>query len=426
MTVKVAHLNTNMYGGAAIVARRIHRALLQAKVTSGLFTKYGLTADEPHHYYIKDAHIINFMRRRFSSSRLFGIAKFVKDMALDRHLRGRPKGFELFSPLDDLKVPQQFDLLAGYDVIHLHWINNLVGISPLLERFHNKRFIWTLHDMNPITGGCHHSDQCMKFVSGCHVCPQLKNTIDETYSHKIYRYKQAALSRIKTNQMFIVAPSHWLSELSQASAITGRFKHFVIPNPSFDVTPVILDKISTRVKLGLPLDKNIVLFSADNLNNPRKGIDTIFRAMDLIKNKNEILFVGIGNGAGNATSINIKYTGHIEDANLLASYYSSADLFVTASKAENSPLVVIEALTCGTPVVASSVGGIPELVTKKDGLLFSSGDSIDLSAKIELALLGSSFNREQIAAAATEKYHPSKVAANYLQLYSKLLNGSPS
>lgn len=61
------------------------------------------------------------------------------------------------------------------DVIHLHWINqgmlSLKDIQKIIDS--GKPVVWTMHDMWPITGICHHAQDCTKYQTQCHTCPLL-------------------------------------------------------------------------------------------------------------------------------------------------------------------------------------------------------------------------------------------------------------
>ena len=82
----------------------------------------------------------------------------------------------------------------------------------------------------------------------------------------------------------------------------------------------------------------------------------------------------------------------------LAVWYSAADLFCLASEKEGRPNVVLEALACGTPVVATGVWGTPEIVSRPDvGLLTDSVEPAALSARINEAL-GRTWDRDAIVA----------------------------
>ena len=89
--------------------------------------------------------------------------------------------------------------------------------------------------------------------------------------------------------------------------------------------------------------------------------------------------------------------------------YRAADVAVLSSSWENFPHAIVEALAVGTPVVATAVGGVPEIVEDgQNGLLVPSGDAQGLAAAIRIALVG----RERLAAAApasVERFSPERI-----------------
>ncbi|NJM25758.1 MAG: glycosyltransferase [Bacteroidia bacterium] len=420
--MKVVHLNTQSYGGAAAAARRLHVALRKHHVDSTLVTRYGTHAGNiPNHVYLQSGGARYFIKKHFSHSALFPLIKKLQRLHPHPNLANRPSGFEIFSPANE-QTPGPINELEQADIIHLHWVNNFISDIDFFGQHARSKFVWTLHDMNPLTGGCHHADGCMRFEQDCGVCPQLQGTIDDRYAGKVLGLKESNLAALNNNQLIVVAPSKWLLALSQSSRLLKRFRHVHIDNPAFDASPMPASRL-LRSELHLPADKKIVLFVADNLLNPRKGLHLLWDAIRLMPKKDQVQLVGIGGGANPAPDLNIIFTGSIADQGLLQKYYCASDVFVTPSLAENAPLVVIEALTCGTPVVASRVGGIPELVDYTSGLLFTVGDPADLQQQLDDALWNKSFDREVIRAHA-QRFKADIVANQYAQVYHDLLHGS--
>lgn len=415
--MKIAQINTHVYGGASIVAKRIHQSLLEIQIDSILVTKFGIAGDIPKHIFFRDGRLRKILLKIISNPAIIPVAEFILDLNQHPNLAGRPKGFEIFSPLCLSVTTSEFDVLKDRDIIHLHWINDFFEYESFFKRFSDKKFVWTLHDMNPITGGCHHSDECLKFESVCLACPQLKNTIDENYSKIVQDAKINALKHLKDEQLIVASPSVWLLELSRKSQIMGRFRHILVHNPSFKDVSLNTTKDNLRKKLGLPADKKIVLFASGNLNNTRKGIAILFQAVRLLERKKDILLVGIGHKAKRQAGLDIIYTGSLSNVELLASYFYAADIFVTPSLAENSPLVVIESLCCGTPVVASDVGGIPDLINNDNGILFPTGNIPVLVNAIASSLFEKKFDREKIRQDAISLHSPTKIALDYLNVY---------
>ena len=198
----------------------------------------------------------------------------------------------------------------------------------------------------------------------------------------------------------------------------GRFRHMILHNPSFKNDAPAGNPAESRSRLRLPLDKKIVMFVSGNLNNSRKGINLLFEAIRNIPDKKNILILGIGHTAKAQPGLDIVYTGNISNVDVLADYFNAADIFVTPSLAENSPLVVIESLCCGTPVVGSNVGGIPDLIHEGNGLLFETGNIKQLSEAITTALFEKKFDHAIIQKEAMDQHSPLKVAQAHHKVYS--------
>jgi len=138
-------------------------------------------------------------------------------------------------------------------------------------------------------------------------------------------------------------------------------------------------KGESRKKLGLPKKRKII-FSLRRLVY-KNGIDTLIESAHLVARDNpDILFVVAGKGPSRKLiedrikelriEDNIKLTGFVPDE-LLPVYYNAADYFVLPSASgEGLPLVLFEAMACGLPVIATTVGGTPEIINHmKNGVL---------------------------------------------------------
>src|SRR5437588_309147 len=92
------------------------------------------------------------------------------------------------------------------DIIHLHWVNHgFLNSSHIAEIAKlGKPVVWTFHDSNAFTGGCHVRYSCDHFQHECGNCPLLKNSSDNDYSRRIWKQKHAAY---KILNFKIIAPS---------------------------------------------------------------------------------------------------------------------------------------------------------------------------------------------------------------------------
>ena len=98
-----------------------------------------------------------------------------------------------------------------------------------------------------------------------------------------------------------------------------------------------------------------------------------------------------------------------------------ADVFVLASRFENNPVVLLEALSCGLPVVATAVGGVPEVVTDERGVLVAPHDPDALAAGIE-ALLSrlATFDGNELAARAHNEFGREAIGDELAQIYDRV------
>ncbi|NLK82374.1 MAG: glycosyltransferase [Bacteroidales bacterium] len=249
-------------------------------------------------------------------------------------------------------------------IVHAHNLHSWNGFfSPfaLPELCSRKQVIWTLHDMHAVTGHCASSFKCEKWKIGCGNCPQL-----ETYP-KLTKDTTSFIWKTKKNiykrcDMHIVVPSKWLQDIVSQS-ILSHLPCTLIYNGIDTSIYKPYNKQEVRTKFELPSGKTIILFSADlGIANPFKGGEYIQQLIERYKTIPEILFVNIGGGTSIEKSDLIWNVPYIQDQTEMAEWYSAADMYVYPSLADNCPLVVLEAMACGLPIVTFNTGGIPELV----------------------------------------------------------------
>src|SRR5206468_9920728 len=117
----------------------------------------------------------------------------------------------------------------------------------------------------------------------------------------------------------------------------------------------------------------------------------------------------------------IKFIGEI-DYEDVAKQMQQADAFIMFSKHENFPCVIIEALCCGLPVVASNVGGIAEAVNESNGILVEANNMNELqNAIISMMNNINKYNAENISADAISKYNYNTVAQQFVSVYNDVL-----
>jgi len=177
-----------------------------------------------------------------------------------------------------------------------------------------------------------------------------------------------------------------------------------IPCAGFD--PALFtprDGAAARAKLGIDRDARVVLFVGNLV--AVKAVDVLLQAWAALGDARARLVI-VGDGVDRAALEtqaralpNVTFLGAIPQADV-AGWFGVANVLVLPSRHEGMPNVVVESLASGVPVVASRVGGIPELVDEgTNGLLVEPGNAPALAQALTSAL-GRDWNRETIRASA--------------------------
>lgn len=309
----------------------------------------------------------------------------------------------------NLRVPKtvhdisNHELMEWADVINLHWVADFVDYRSFFRNVH-KPILWTMHDMLPFSGGYHYEIE--------------KPTGADQVVPRIEKYKRKCVSKANLR---ILAPSQWLLEVSKEHQVFSDFPHRRIFN-TLDLSMYKpFDSVFSRTALNLPLNKRIIVFSADGLSNRRKGFQLLQEALNLIDLSHSHLLI-LGRGQVYIPSkVETTRIGHLSDELSMAIAYNASDISVIPSLEDNMPNAVIESLACGCPVVAFPTGGIPELVkTGKTGILcdFSSAEELAQAIKRGLEL---DFNKEELRKELELRLNENQIALEYLDEYNKAL-----
>jgi glycosyltransferase involved in cell wall biosynthesis len=418
--MKVVHLSTSSRGGAGIAALRLHEMLLQHNIDSHFLSKNKPAQSIENCYTLNDAYkglsrFKTILKNILEKTSLFQFGNSAKSKKL---LVNKPVGFEYFSFPDSNLYIEECEIVNSADIIHLHWVaEDFINYSSFFQSLKAKKFIWTLHDMNPFTGGCHHSDECIKFTGECKNCPQLPSYSSAITAFNIQKQKADIYSGFNNLNFCIVTPSEWLGKLSRKSACFHHLPHYKIINPVNSNIFSIMNKKEARKELGLPIDKKILLFVSHNTDNKRKGISALLEAVKMADKNDFILCTA---GQSNITSENIHHLGYLENDQKMALAYNAADCFILPSIAENFPNTIVESLLCGTPVIASDTGGIPEQIST-DGILIRPVNAKDLTLAIKEILSNPTYSdRMAIRNSALSKFDPETAILEYISLYNQL------
>jgi len=244
-----------------------------------------------------------------------------------------------------------------------------------------------LHDMNMFTGGCHYDADCGRFTGACSRCPQLASAAERDLSTRIQARKRIAFAAATANRVRVVAPSRWLAAEASRSAVLGGFRTEVIPyGLDLDIYAPG-DRAHSRAVLGVPPEARAVLFVAHKVDNARKGRARAIEALRLLADIPGLTLISVGAGAPADLPVPHVALGEIADEARLAHAYRAADVFAIASAQDNLPNTVLEALGCGTPIVGTDIGGIPDMVRNDaTGFVAPLGDARAFAAALRRIL----------------------------------------
>jgi glycosyltransferase involved in cell wall biosynthesis len=395
-SLEVRHISFSSSGGAGKVAKTLNDNLIRLGYNSDFFhiAVGDIRSAALRHPFVFTSGLIDFyLVRQSRSQSLFSL------------YRGQ-------SSLDTHKLNSK--------VVHLHWTPGTVSQSDI-RTFSNLKLpmIWTLHDMFPFTGGCHHAMECTNYRIACSSCPQVRPFFQK-------KVKKSLRNKIETSQIIqpisIVTPSVWLGHKAEESQIFKNSSVTVIPNP------VDTNFFKPNLPSGTKHNhKFTVGCSATNLLDPMKGVLSIISVLEIFQSNNpgvEVELLAIGGGKLPASKIAIRQAGFVSDQSKIVNLYQEMDVFVSMSLAEVFPLSIAEAQSCGVPVICLNSGGMPEMVEPGvNGFVAKTPDEM----LHFLTYFSQNSERAQVMRAesrlhAVSRYSTNVVVNKYLDLYSRVMN----
>jgi glycosyltransferase involved in cell wall biosynthesis len=419
MTPKIVHLSSSdSSGGAARAARRLHDGLLSIHADSKMLVASKTSTETAIFEAPPD--------RSFSGACLRRWETFLTKRRILSHSPSIAKGYELFSSDRVADKNRPFRNFPECDLVHLHWITWFVDYEAFFSKLDpNIPVVWTLHDMNVFTGGCHYDAGCERFIGRCGACPALDSTSPRDLSRKIFERKSRIFERYLKHRLHLVLPSRWLAEKVASSSLLGHFPRSVIPySLDTDVFRPIEKRICRQV-FNIPVDARVVLFVAESAENVRKGFSLLLAALERLRGVNGLFLISMGRPqAGTIEGIQHLPLGTVSNDAFLAAIYSAADVLVVPSLQDNLPNTVMEAMACGTPSVGFEAGGIPDMIRPHiNGFLAPVGNSDALAERIEQALSSAAGNKMSSACRdiAVSEYGHAIQARRCVQLYESLM-----
>lgn len=306
------------------------------------------------------------------------------------------------------------------DIIHMHNIHGYYLNYPVLFKYLREEFkgkiVWTFHDCWPITGHCPHFviAKCDKWKEQCENCPN-KGVYPISWFLDSSRYNYKLKRKLFTNleNMIITTPSEWMKNNIENSFLKDTKTVVVSNGIDFDVF-YPRETIEAVRKYNIPQNKKMILGVA-SIWEERKGLGTFINLARKLPDNYVIVLVGLNKRQVKQMLPNMIGIERTENKNELAELYSRADVFLNPSEEESFSLVTIEAMACGTPVVALDSSAVKELVNEKNGVVLHEPDIKDYIKAISICE-----NKKQNAKDINEnvqKYSSKNMTDAMLELY---------
>ncbi|SCX92174.1 Glycosyltransferase involved in cell wall bisynthesis [Nonlabens sp. Hel1_33_55] len=426
--MNVLIINTYSHGGAANACIRLHEGLLDSGVNSKLLFKVKLKNVRESYSFQETQIPYPVFKRKYYKWRYIILdllpQRFRKYfLSQEYYLKQRPSNLEHFSfPTSNFDLTRNI-LYEEADIINLHWVAEFLNFQTFFTK-NKKPLVWTLHDMNPFTGGEHYEEEFSGIDESDTLKPRIINLDDKSFYESIVNDKIKALK--ETTRLTVVAPSNWLCNEAKKSRVLGRFETYRIPYGLDQKVFRQYDKQVARDVLNIKTEKSVILFVSDKIDSERKGIKILLRSLRLINQENHLLCI-----AGDVKDLDLDdfqcethLLGHIKDDRIMSLCYNAADVFIIPSLMDNLPNTVLESLMCGTPVIGFAIGGIPDMIIdEENGILVKHISPQNLAKAIsEFFLNANTFDRESISQKAIEKYSLEIQAASYVKLYNRVEN----
>lgn len=301
-------------------------------------------------------------------------------------------------------IRKNIDKVFGLDLIFFHDI-----ITPF-EFKNNYSDIWETKKKVVVL---HTNGSALKMLFD--YFPLIKKNSKSRYFYE----NEIALNVLKDMDRIIL-----LSKLAQ-----NNFNH-LYPDLSFK-TEVVQNGISKRNIPNNNKTKNKLVFTTVGTICERKGHDVLIKSIIDMSQFDRSMFELniIGDGKIKDTLIKKCYNHNVKNINFLGvkfnvdEYLENTDCFVLASRDEGLPMAIIEAMSFGIPIIATNVGGIPDLVNDNiNGLLVPASNSAYLKKAILDFIKFSSQKRNQMGISSYNNYINNFTQSIMIEKYEKIFN----
>lgn len=411
--VLINHSDT--LGGASVVTNRLMRTLCANGVDAGMLVNTRTT----------DAERISLISSRYMRGVRFmveAVSGLVSNGFDRKHL------FEISTACSGYDVTRH-PSVRDADVICVNWVNqgmmSLDGLRKLASL--GKPIVWTMHDMWPMTGVCHHAHSCERYKEGCGNCPLLTwRSSPRDKSWRVSRQKHKIYER---GNFTFVGVSNWIAERARESWLLHDRRVEVIPN-AFPVDFYNPHPAQHIPMFHIDFTKHLIMMGAARLDDPVKGLDYAIKALNHVcdtqpKIADTSLAVFFGDLRNPDALADLRfpyrYIGKINDAKILRHLYASSSVVLSSSLVETLPGTLIEGQASGAVPVSFDNGGQCDIIDHKvSGYLAKVGDYEDLARGIVWAI-ENPIDRDYLHGEVARKFNGDLIAKSYIELFDRLV-----
>lgn len=398
--MKVIQVNIRLNeGGASTIARELHERALGEGFESVFAYGYGpgarpstaeQTIPRSMHLTTRTRAIANYAAHRLVGVDPLGLARSHADRFMEE--------------------------LAGADIVHLHAIHSHMGSYRwILDRLHaqGKPIVWTMHDSWILTGRCAITHSCERWREGCGHCParmHYPGTLLDLSATE-YRAKRDRIDRLKPLLTHVAISEFMRRRLQDAypdHAVTR------IPNGIDRQLEAHLHRLPRRAGGG-PFR---LLIAGADLSDPHKQDLALLHRV--AEQGHELVTVGAHSPF---TASNVTNRGRISDRAALAAEYAQADAVLFTSRIDNFPLVVVEALCAGTPVLALDSMGSREVLAAVGARTVEPAELLRLLSSQRCWVPYPGLDPTSLRSKALEQFSSDTMGRRYFDLYRRILEG---
>tara|TARA_B100000242_G_scaffold167944_1_gene120060 strand:+ start:973 stop:2136 length:1164 start_codon:yes stop_codon:yes gene_type:complete len=383
--VKIIFLSFSDYkGGASIAAYSIFKSL--RKKNALFLTVYKKFKSSTEIYsFLKKVYIFNLRVLEKILIYFFSKKKFHQSL-------------NIFNTYTQEKISK-----LSPDLINIHWINrSMISLKELIS--FKQKIVVSLHDMWFINSTEHYFIKKRK----------------ENFLSK-YCLNQKKKFLYKDNVYFITHNNWMYNKLIQ---LHPKLKKKIFISKYYPINTNLFkprNKKKLRIKYKIPINKKVVLFSAQDIKDERKGFKYFCKILKILSKDDKFYFITIGKNKPKLE--NFKNYRHVEFLinKKTSDFYSLSDIYMCNSMIDNLPLTILEALSSGNLVISFKNGGAEELL-KKVGYTFKTSEInkiIKLLKKIDNNLINKKSKLARKFALKNFSYENSK--KNYLKIFDKVL-----